>query len=205
MHVKPVRYHSQHCLHFITFSCYHRMNLLDPSAARDTFEQELERVRRWYGSFVTGYVVMPEHVHLLLSEPERGKLSLVIQMLKQITSRKLKAPDQPRFWQVRYYDFPVWSEAKRTEKLRYIHRNPVTRGLAERPENWKWSSFAHYATGVEGPVEIESQWTARRRETAGGCTNRVKSPPSRTERGKGGATPGSELLKSSASPHIGDQ
>src|SRR5579864_1132667 len=167
MHVKPVRYHSQHCLHFITFSCYQRMNLLDSVAARDTFEQELERVRRWYGSFVTGYVVMPEHVHLLLSEPERGKLSLVIQMLKQITSRKLKAPDQPRFWQVRYYDFPVWSEAKRIEKLRYIHRNPVTRGLAERPENWKWSSFAHYATGVEGPVEIESQWTARRRERLG--------------------------------------
>ncbi len=164
MHVKPVRYQSQRCLHFITFSCYQRMKLLDSVAARDTFEHELERVRRWYGCFVTGYVVMPEHVHLLLSEPERGKLSLLIQMLKQITSRKLRPPDQPRFWQVRYYDFPVWSEAKRIEKLRYIHRNPVKRGLVERPEDWKWSSFVHYATGIEGIVEIESQWTARRRE-----------------------------------------
>src|SRR5579871_6939823 len=95
MHVKPVRCHSQHCLHFITFSCYHRMNLLDSVSARDTFEQELERVRRWYGSFVTGYVVMPEHVHLLISEPERGKLSLVIQMLRQITSRKLRPSAHP--------------------------------------------------------------------------------------------------------------
>ena len=164
MHVKPVRYQSQRCLHFITFSCYQRMKLLDSVAARDTFEQELERVRAWYGCYITGYVVMPEHVHLLLSEPERGKLSLLIQMLKQITSRKLKPPGQPRFWQVRYYDFPVWSEAKRIEKLRYIHRNPVKRGLVKRPEDWKWSSFAHYATGVEGAVEIESQWTARRRE-----------------------------------------
>src|ERR1700722_8795979 len=139
MHVKPVRYQNQDCLHFITFSCYRRMKLLDSPAARDTFERELERVRRWYGCFVTGYVVMPEHVHLLISEPERGKLSLVIQMLKQITSRKLKPPAEPpaysagragqlkRFWQVRYYDFPVWTEAKRIEKLRYIHRNSVRR------------------------------------------------------------------------------
>jgi putative transposase len=139
MHVKPVRYQNQGCLHFITFSCYRRRNLLDSPAAKDTFERELERVRRWYGCFVTGYVVMPEHVHLLISEPERGKLSLVIQMLKQITSRKLKpagracpelakcvegAGPPERFWQVRYYDFPVWTEAKRIEKLRYIHRNP---------------------------------------------------------------------------------
>jgi putative transposase len=97
MHVKPVRYQNQGCLHFITFSCYQRMKLLDSIAARDTFEHELERVRRWYGFFVTGYVVMPEHVHLLLSEPERGRLSRVIQMLKQITSPKLKATNQLRF------------------------------------------------------------------------------------------------------------
>lgn len=157
------------------------MKLLDSRADRDAFEHELERVRRWYGCFVTGYVVMPEHVHLLCSEPERGKLSLVIQMLKQITSQKLKPPNQLRFWQVRYYDFPVWSEAKRIEKLRYIHRNPVKRGLAERPEDWKWSSFVHYATGTEGIVEIESQWTARRREKLGVVLTVSKAhPPAKT-------------------------
>lgn len=53
------------------------------------------------------------------------------------------------------------------EKLRYIHRNPVKRGLAARPEDWPWSSFRHYATGEIGVVEIESQWTASRRERAG--------------------------------------
>jgi len=180
MHVKPVRYQDQRCLHFIAFSCYHRMKLLDTLATRDAFELELERVRLWYGCYVTGYVVMPEHVHLLLSEPERGKLSLVIQLLKQITSRKLRPPDQPRFWQVRYYDFPVWSEDKRIEKLRYIHRNPVSRGLVQRPEEWKWSSFAHYATGIEGTVEIESQWTARRREPLGVLpTASIAHPPAK--------------------------
>jgi hypothetical protein len=53
------------------------------------------------------------------------------------------------------------------EKLRYIHRNPVVRGLVERPEDWLWSSFRHYFTGADGVVEIESQWTARRREKLG--------------------------------------
>jgi putative transposase len=52
-------------------------------------------------------------------------------------------------------------------KLHYIHRNPVRRGLVERPEDWEWSSFRHYATGDEGVVEIESEWTARRREQMG--------------------------------------
>jgi putative transposase len=186
MHVKPVRYQSQRCLHFITFSCYQRRKLLDSVAARNTFEHELERIRGWYGCFVTGYVVMPEHVHLLLSEPERGKLSLVLQMLKQITSRRLKPPDQPRFWQVRYYDFPAWSEAKRIEKLRYIHRNPVKRGLVQSPEDWKWSSFAHYATGVEGAVEVESQWTARRREQMGTVPTASKAHPPAKSAGRVG-------------------
>ena len=61
----------------------------------------------------------------------------------------------------------VRSEHKRIEKLRYMHRNPVKAGLVQRPEDWKWSSFNHYATGVEGVVEIESEWTARKREKMG--------------------------------------
>jgi putative transposase len=160
---KPKRYQSQGCLHFITFSCYQRRTLLHSVAAREVFERELERVRQWYGCYITGYVVMPEHVHLLISEPERAKLSVVMQMLKQITSGKLRPPGLRRFWQVRYYDFPVWTEKKRVEKLRYIHRNPVNRGLCESPEDWKWSSFLAWATGAEGRVEIECPSTARRR------------------------------------------
>jgi len=61
------------------------------------------------------------------------------------------------FWQARYYDFNVWSECKFVEKLRYIHRNPVNRGLVVRPEDWVWSSFRHYLSGEEGPVGIESR------------------------------------------------
>jgi putative transposase len=176
------RYQQTRQLHFVTFSCYHRNPLLAAPQARDRFVQTLETVRRWYGFWLTGYVVMPEHVHLLISEPESQNLALVLQMLKQMVSRNLRPAStgglpyrganggdvypQP-FWQARYYDFNVWSEPKRVEKLRYVHRNPVKRALVERPEDWLWSRFRHYLTGEEGVVEIESHWTAARREKQG--------------------------------------
>src|SRR5581483_10075353 len=159
------RYQQARQLHFITFSCRRRAPLLGTAPARRVFEEQFEQVRRWYGFYVSGYVVMPEHVHLLVSEPERGKLFVAIQMLKQNVAHKL-APGE-RFWEPRYYDFNVWSERKHIEKLRYIHRNPVKRGLVATPEDWQWSSFRHHLLGVEGVVEVESQWTARKRESLG--------------------------------------
>ena len=71
------------------------------------------------------------------------------------------------FWQARYYDFNVYTQKKRIEKLRYMHRNPVKRELVSKPEDWIWSSFRRYATGQDGVVEIESEWTGRHRERMG--------------------------------------
>jgi putative transposase len=158
-----VRYQQCGCFHFLTFSCYRRQPLLNNAIAYGTFECELERARLRFGFVVAGYVLMPEHVHLLLGEPSLSSLSAALQVLKQLTSRKLKHPGDIQFWQRRYYDFNVHNEAKRIEKLRYMHRNPVLRGLVDRPEDWAWSSFRHYAFGEVGRVEIESEITARRR------------------------------------------
>jgi putative transposase len=123
-------------------------------------------MRRKYNCFICGYVVMPEHVHLLLSEPELADLATAVQAWKQSVSRQLGGDGKP-FWQERYYDFNVFSALKRKEKLRYIHRNPVTRGLCAEPQDWPWSSFRHYLSGEEGYVEIESPWTATKREQSG--------------------------------------
>jgi putative transposase len=162
------RYQQTRDMHYITFTCFHRQPKLMRAAAKEVFEQTLERVRRWYGLWISAYVVMPEHVHLLVSEPERGTLSVAIQMLKQIVARKLNSGRNAEpLWQRRYYDFNVWSRRKFREKRCYIHRNPVRRGLVENPEDWQWSSYRHWLTGVEGIVEIESQWTARKRERLG--------------------------------------
>jgi putative transposase len=86
-------------------------------------------------------------------------------------ARKLKSSAQSQFWQRRYYDFNVFTHAKTAEKLKYMHRNPVRRGLVLRPEEWPWSSFRHHATGRKGTIEIESDWTSwdrERKATTGG-------------------------------------
>jgi putative transposase len=168
------RYYGQGHLHFLTFSCYRRLPLLGTKRARNIFIKELRRVRREYGFLLVGYVVMPNHVHLLMSEPKKGTPSTVLQMLKQRVSRKMRAKehakptgqlllrfpkfvaDLPQFWQARFYDFNVFSHEKKKEKLEYMHANPVVRGLVGHPKDWLWSSFSFYAKDKAGLVEIDT-------------------------------------------------
>lgn len=161
-------------LHFITSSCYRRRPLLGTPHRRNLFLKILEEVRRSYRFAVIGYVVMPEHIHLLISEPDRGTPSTVMQVLKQRSARRvlreLRARtdstqgslwqdtlDTSHVWQRRYYDFLVRTERKRVEKLRYMHRNPVKRGLALEPQQWGWSSFRWYAYGESGAVLVNEE------------------------------------------------
>ena len=160
------RYQQAQQLHFITFSCYRRLPYLQSARAKRLFELALEEARKRYGLLVFGYVIMPEHVHMLVSEPERQLLSTAIRAVKQSVARKLIG-EREHFWQARYYDFNVWSASKIREKLRYMHRNPVKRGLVERPEDWPWSSFRHYLMGEPSVVEIESEWTWKKRMAMG--------------------------------------
>src|SRR6266852_5167153 len=172
------RFHHSGQSHFVTFCRYHRRRLLTTDESRRVFESALERVRRSYRLYVYGYVVMPEHVHLLLSEPQRDTSSGRTAPLKP--KNGLNGPPVLTEPQRDTLADPLKSlkkeEARRwigegenfVEKLRYIHRNPVKAGLCERPEDWEWSSFRHYGTGCEGRVEIESEWTARKRERAAG-------------------------------------
>jgi putative transposase len=168
------RYYGCAHLHFITFTCYHRQPWLASPRRRDLFLKVLEQARERYRFVVVGYVVMPEHVHLLLSEPEKGNPSRVVQAVKQGSARvvlrplrkqqiqgqaELFASGEAHVWQKRFYDFNVWSEHKRIEKLRYMHENPVRRRLVLAPEQWMWSSYRSYTSGEAGPVKI-NQWGA---------------------------------------------
>jgi REP element-mobilizing transposase RayT len=79
------RYGQRH-LHFITCSCYQRRALLGTARKRDAFLKILDEVRTRYEFLLVGYVVMPEHIHLLISEPKIGTPSTVMQILKQRVS-----------------------------------------------------------------------------------------------------------------------
>src|SRR6266852_3838167 len=83
------RFHHSGQSHFVTFCCYHRHRLFTADASCRIFESALERVRRSYRLYVYGYVVMPEHVHLLLSEPRQDTLADALKSLTQAVSRRL--------------------------------------------------------------------------------------------------------------------
>jgi len=153
------RFYGHQDLHFITCSCYCRQPRLGTPERRDLFLRVLEAARLRYRFVVVGYVLMPEHFHLLMTEPKRANPSVVMKVIKERFTRLLRrSPDLiASVWQKRFYDFNVWTPEKRVEKLRYMHRNPVKRGLTERPEDWKWSSFRSYAYGDEGLVRVNSQ------------------------------------------------
>ena len=96
--------------------------LLSPVSSTNfrPFEAALERVRRSFRLRVYGYVIMPEHVHLLASEPERDTLADALKSLEQGVSRRLIG-DTEHFWQKRYHDFYVRNCRQFVGKLRYIH------------------------------------------------------------------------------------
>src|ERR1700675_4811166 len=87
---KLKRYYGRGELHFVTFSCYRRLALLATAFARNLFVKELDEVRHGYDFLLVGYVLMPNHVHLLISEPKNCSPSSTLQMLKQRVSRKMR-------------------------------------------------------------------------------------------------------------------
>ena len=162
------RYYGRGDLHFVTFSCYRRRPLLGTRRTRDRFVAILNEVRSRFGFRLIGYVVMPEHVHLLIREPKTANPSKALQVLKQRVSRTLQQPTRSsseadssdarglHFWQQRFYDFNVWSSDKVRDKLDYMHANPVKRELVEHPKDWPWSSWSHCENGEEGLIAIDS-------------------------------------------------
>ena len=142
-------------LHFITFSCHQRRPYLNAPKSKQVIEDMLETLRIRHDFAILGYVLMPEHVHLLMTEPKIGTLASTLRALKGETSKLLRGT-RKHFWLPRYYDLNVFTEAKRIEKLKYMHRNPVTRELVAKPEDWPWSSFLAYATRQPCHITIET-------------------------------------------------
>ena len=158
------RYHHSGQSHFVTFSCYHHFALLEREKHRDMVVAALEHARRKYRFRVHGFVVMLDHVHLLVSEPERALLANAMQSFKISSSKRTAgAHRRSTLWQPRYYDRNIRDAEEFAEKLDYIHNNPGKRNLCARPEEWKWRSCRRYVRGEDCGVEIESEWTAKKR------------------------------------------
>ena len=164
------RYYDPGQLQFITASTYRRTPVFNSLRFCREFVRVLEELREQLGFLLIGWVLMPEHFHLLLRPEPAESTTQIIHQLKQRTAfsiltalreshqyrwcrqilGRLRLPAtvhskaQYRVWQRRFYPFNVFSEEKRLEKLNYMHGNPVKRGLVSSPEQWPWSSFRFY-------------------------------------------------------------
>ncbi len=135
------------------------------------FLRTLDWIRRHYAVRLFGYVIMPEHVHLVLHPPDSLKLGSVIGELKSksaskiISDRLISLPEnctirkngreRQAFWQPRCYDHNCRTRDTVVEKINYCHNNPVTRGLAGEPGKWRWSSYNWYAGVSDVPLEMD--------------------------------------------------
>ena len=163
-------YYGLNHLHYLTASTYRRARVFDSPRFRNRFVKTLHALRALLGFKIFGWVLMPEHFHLLIWPSARAHPSRLIQSLKQRTAifilrnlrenqehpwcrkmlERLTLPSTVhlhgpyRLWQRRFYGLNVWSEKKRLEKLTYMHNNPVKRRLVSSPDQWPWSSFRFY-------------------------------------------------------------
>lgn len=167
MRKRLVRREIPHGERFITFSCERRLPLLGNPRIRDLFVQTLGEARDRHGFKLFAWVVMPEHVHLLVrpmddSRLDRALLGLKFSVARRVISRwkEIEAPilkeitrgdGLARFWQKGGgFDRNVRDENEFSRHVQYIHRNPVERGLVDRPEQWAWSSVNWWMGRREG-------------------------------------------------------
>jgi putative transposase len=146
--------------HFITFSCYRRRQALDEDQAKRIVLGVLNTKLREFDATCCGFVLMPEHVHIVVWFPKPKQLSRFMHGWKRESSRALKAwyrQHRPkyyeasqmakRFWQAKYYPFEIYTQEKLREKVEYMHKNPVDRGLVERAVDYRWSSARYWLLG----------------------------------------------------------
>ncbi len=151
---------------FLTFSCYRNLDLLGTSAIRDEFVTSLARARETHTFALNAWVVMPNHVHLMLfPDNASSDVAAICRSIKQPFAQRvikrwseLKAPvlsaitkdnGVRQLWQPGGgYDRNIFSETELREKIEYIHANPVRAGLVTSPTQWAWSS-ARWWAGME--------------------------------------------------------
>jgi len=159
---------------FVTFSCFRFFRLLIEESFIGVFLEELEKARIQYSLSILGYVVMPNHVHLVLLPRENIKLGSVIGLIKAQSARrilKICKNDNPIilknllvvrnrrkryvFWQRRCYDHNCRTIEAVREMINYCHMNPVKAGLVDNPDEWPWSSYRWYLGDMDSIVEID--------------------------------------------------
>ena len=179
MTMKLFKSREQNIFHYVTSVCYKRVPVFRSEKACELFIEALLETRRQNPFKLIGYVVMPDHAHLILN-PLGLDIGLVMGRLKSTSARaildwvresghevSLRKPalDVPQkrghthaVWLKDFSSIDLWSPKFIRQKLNYIHLNPVRAGLCKHPAEWRWSSYRAYLPHEPGSVPIEMDW-----------------------------------------------
>lgn len=149
---------------FVTFSCFEHHPFLDDEVVIIQLLKHVELLRTRHKIKIVAYVIMPDHVHLVLYPPDDVKLGLAIGRMKGRAARAIiplceerlvRSTGAPALWQKRCYDHNCRSVDVVWEKIRYCHNNPVQRGLVSRARDWPWSSCRWYEGSRDVPLVMD--------------------------------------------------
>lgn len=160
---------------FVTFCTHRRIPILTSNEFRRILVRAMNAARKEHGFKLLAYVIMPEHVHLVLVPRIGSRLGQIIGEIKSRSSREIhdclantNSPLLRQFavvrngvekfacWQRRCYDHNCRTDASLREKVEYCHNNPVIRGLTPTAEDWRWSSCAWYQGERDVELEIDA-------------------------------------------------
>jgi putative transposase len=159
---------------FVTFCTHKRSPVLTNSIFRKIVLETIDKVWTEYYLTLLAYVIMPEHLHLVVVPPIESKLGLIVGELKRISAKNIHAHlisnNSPlldklsamrngiqkfALWQRRCYDHNIVTGESIWEKVNYCHNNPVIRGLVKSPDDWEWSSYRWYSGRRDSGIEID--------------------------------------------------
>lgn len=171
-------------IHFWTLSAYRRLGFFHHDRIKQIIIDSLVAMRSKHGICLIGYVIMPEHVHVLVFPQQQGQhdpipISTLLADFKKHVGFYAKAElreiwkqhgqlwsdslndwaygrfEKQQIWAFRGYDRNIFSEDELREKLEYCHKNPVARELVRTPADWRWSSYRFYEFGEAAPIAMD--------------------------------------------------
>jgi putative transposase len=159
---------------FVTFCTHKKLPLLTNDVFRKIIIDAIDNMRHKYAIRLIAYVIMPEHVHLVILPSANSELGMIIGEIKRVSSKQIhnylklnksnlikkltvirNHVERFAFWQRRCYDHNCRTEKSTWEKVNYCHNNPVRASLVKSPELWKWSSYGWYNGDKDVVLKID--------------------------------------------------
>jgi len=182
--MKWVNHYKNYNCFFVTNRIVNKLNILEPERSKYIIIENLKFYREYYNIRINGYVIMSNHIHLIISnlnsQPENTKKFIqnllrtfsrkIIELLYQdnniftlkqreyfltIFKQKASKRSKHRVWDEHSRSIPIWSENMFFEKLNYIHNNPVKAEMAANSEEYKYSSAVNYTKGDHSIIKID--------------------------------------------------